>query len=218
MGERLLVQVSDGRALDPNNLPIRDSTELCGESHRARRRSAVFRQGLRGLDMKGYQQSSRSMGTRWIPDHDRVSRQDLTRLRDEMHTGMQGLRREMDGMRSEMRGEIDGLRIEVKNDIYQLRNEVKGDIGQLRSEMKGEITQLRTEVKADIKGLTEGMTSLREGMAGLSRSVNLMTKLVMLLMAAAIAAGGWNAIRNNDRSTKPSMLALAETTEDGDAE
>lgn len=179
--------------------------------------------------MKGYQQLNRSTGGRWIHDQDRASRQDLTRLRDEMHTGMQGLRREMDGMRSEMRGEIDGLRIEVKNDIHQLRNEmksdihqlrdeVKGDITQLRTEVKGEITQLRTEVKADIKGLTEGMTSLREGMAGLSRSVNLMTKLVMLLMAAAIAAGGWNAIRHNDRNTRPSMLALAETTEDGDAE
>jgi hypothetical protein len=49
--------------------------------------------------------------------------------------------------------------------------------------------------------------------------VGLLTKLVMLLMAAAIAAGGWNLVRNGgERSARQPMLAMVDATEDGDAE
>lgn len=158
--------------------------------------------------MKSLQQSSRNAGSRWANDHDRVGRRDLADLRHEMHTGMEGLR-------SELRGEINELRIEVKSEINELR-----------TELKGEINQLRVEVKADIKGLSEGLNSLREVVAGLagkvdglSRSVGLLTKLVTLLMAAAIAAGGWNLVRNSgERHTRQPMLAIAELPEDVESE
>jgi hypothetical protein len=109
-----------------------------------------------------------------------------------------------------------------------LRSEVKGEINELRMEVKSEIKELRTEVKADIKEVTEGLNSLREVVAGLagkvdglSRSVGWLMKIVLLLLAAAITAGGWNIARtsgSNERSARQPMLAMVDASEDGDAE
>ncbi len=67
---------------------------------------------------------------------------------------------------SKLGEEITGVRDELKGEIYGVRDELKGEICGVRDELKGEICSVRVELKAETNELHDGFRGVNARLEG----------------------------------------------------
>jgi hypothetical protein len=75
-----------------------------------------------------------------------IVRDDVGRLRTEMHAMRDELRGEMHGIRDELRGEMHGIRDELRGEMHGIRDELRGEIHGVRDDLRAEIGFVKTAV------------------------------------------------------------------------